>query len=104
MFWEQYSHEPRVAVCRSRMLRGGSKESRDPGLVRGGEAALDLMEKHLRGRDYLVGDSPTVADIALVAYTRVAHEGGFDLCARPNLRGWIARVERDLGIAGKGGD
>ena len=99
LFWEQYSHEPYVAVCRFHMLYlGKSKESRDPARVERGEKALDFMEGQLVGRNFLVGDALTVADIALLAYTRVADEGGFDLSARPNVRGWISRCDQQLGL------
>lgn len=94
MFWEQYSHEPYVAVCRFHMLYlGKPKESRDAARVERGESALDLMERQLAGHEFLVGSRATIADVALVAYTRVAHEGGFDLASRPRLRAWIARCE-----------
>lgn len=107
LFWEQYSHEPNIAVCRFHMLYlKRSKESREAGRVERGEKALDLMERHLAAASdspagsrpeaagqFLVGDNMTIADIALVAYTRVAHEGGFDLGGRPKLRAWIARCE-----------
>ena len=84
LFWEQYSHEPYIAVCRFHMVYlGRPKEAREPQRVERGEAALDLMEKLLAGRDWLVGSSMTIADIALLAYTRLAHEGGFDLAGRP---------------------
>jgi glutathione S-transferase len=56
------------------------------------------MEKLLAGRDWLVGPAMTVADIALVAYTRLAHEGGFDLALRAAVRAWIARCEQALGL------
>ena len=56
------------------------------------------MEQALASSDFLVGDGLSLADIALVAYTRVAHEGGFDLSDRPNLRAWISRVEQALPI------
>jgi len=113
LFWEQYSHEPYVAVCRFHMVyKGQPKETRDPLRVERGEAALDLMERHLgsspctlsgrpseaRARSFLVGETFTIADIALLAYTRVAHEGGFDLATRPNLRRWIGRCETALGL------
>ncbi|NDC57370.1 MAG: glutathione S-transferase family protein, partial [Alphaproteobacteria bacterium] len=64
-----------------------------------GDQALDRLETHLTAKDWLVGDAMTIADIALVAYTRVAHEGGFDLTARPAVRAWIARCEAELGLA-----
>jgi glutathione S-transferase len=99
LFWEQYSHEPYVAVCRSQMVyRGIAAEEREPWRVERAEAALDLMERHLTGRNWLVGEGLSVADIALLAYTRVAHEGGFDLAARPALRDWIARGDKQLNL------
>jgi glutathione S-transferase len=100
LFWEQYTHEPSVAVCRFQMLYLGKPASAlDPARVAKGNAALDLMEQQLRTRDWLACDSPTVADIALLAYTRVAHEGGFDLSERRAVRHWVGRCERLLGIA-----
>lgn len=100
LFWEQYNHEPTIAVCRFHMLYlGRPKEALEPQRVERGNAALDLMEKLLSGRSFFVGDSLTIADISLVAYTRLAHEGGFDLASRPDVRAWIARVEKKLGIA-----
>ncbi len=99
LFWEQYSHEPTIAVCRSDILfRGRTVENRDPQKVAGGEAALALMEQALASRDYLLGDALTAADICLIAYTRVAGEGGFDLAPHPALRAWIARMEAELGL------
>ncbi len=101
--WEQYSHEPYIAVCRFHMLYlKRPKEAREDWRVERGEKALDLMEAQLAGRQYLVGDTFTIADIALVAYTRVAHEGGFDLSGRPNVRTWITRCERALGFNDRG--
>jgi glutathione S-transferase len=94
LFWEQYSHEPYVAVCRYHMVYlGKPKETRDSVKVERGERALDFMERQLHNRAFLVGDSMTIADISLLAYTRVADEGGFELALRPNLRAWIARCE-----------
>jgi glutathione S-transferase len=99
LFWEQYSHEPYIAVCRYHMLYlGKSKESRDPQRVERGEKALDHMEKMLTGRRFLVGDTLTIADIALLAYTHVAHEGGFDLTTRPHLKAWITHCNVDFGL------
>jgi glutathione S-transferase len=99
LFWEQYSHEPYVAVCRFHMVYlGRSKDAREPWRVERGEAALDLMDRSLAGRDWLAGETMTVADIALLPYTRLAHEGGFDLSSRANLRSWIARSENVLGL------
>jgi len=100
LFWEQYSHEPYVAVCRFHMkYLGRPKEDREAWRVERGEKALDLVEHQLRGgRDYLAGSAATIADISVLAYTRLAHEGGFDLAARPGIRKWIARCEADLAI------
>ena len=99
LFWEQYSHEPYVAVCRFHMVYlGRAEEAREPWRVERGEAALDLMERSLAGRTWLAGETMTVADIALLPYTRLAHEGGFDLSIRSNLRGWIERCENGLGL------
>jgi glutathione S-transferase len=103
LFWEQYSHEPYIAVCRFHMLYlGRPREAREAWRVERGEAALDLMERHLSSHPYLVGATITIADIALLAYTRVAADGGFDLSPRPNVNGWIARCERALGLSDKG--
>jgi len=99
LFWEQYSHEPYVAVCRFVMrYQGKSREQREPFRVERGESALDFMEQGLEGRSWFVGEDMTIADIALLAYTRLAHEGGFDLSNRPAVRGWIDRCERALSI------
>jgi glutathione S-transferase len=95
LFWEQYSHEPYVAVCRYHMFYlGKSKESRDPTRVERGENALDHMELQLTDQPFLVGDTLSIADICLLAYTRVAHEGGFSLGSRPRIQDWIASCER----------
>ena len=95
MFWEQYSHEPYIAVCRSQMRYVGvSKADREPWRVERGEKALDVMEARLAKHEWLAGDRPTAADIALIAYTRWADEGGFDLKARPGVTTWIGRCER----------
>jgi glutathione S-transferase len=99
LFWEQNTHEPSVAVCRFQMFFAGKpREERDPRLVKAAEASLDLMERTLADREWFVGGAFGIADIALVAYTRLAHEGGFDLADRPRLRAWIARCERTLGL------
>ncbi|MFN3744163.1 MAG: glutathione S-transferase family protein [Hyphomicrobiaceae bacterium] len=99
LFWEQYSHEPYVAVCRFHMkYLGRSKAERDAWRVERGEKALDFVEQQLAGRDFLTGPTPTIADIAVVAYTRLAHEGGFDLTERPGIRKWVALCEESLSI------
>ncbi len=99
LFWEQYSHEPYIAVCRFHMLyEGRPQTSRDPIRVARGEAALELLESVLGKEKWLVGTGLTIADIALLAYTCVAHEGGFDLAPRKNVRAWIARAEAALAL------
>lgn len=103
LFWEQYSHEPYIAVCRFHMVyQGLPKETREAWRVERGEAALDQMDRHLADREWLAGSRMTIADIALLAYTRLAHEGGFDLAGRANLREWIGRGERELQLDGAG--
>lgn len=97
LFWEQYSHEPYVAVCRYQMVYlGKSKDERETWRVERGEAALDLMESQLEGKDWLVAGQLSLADICLLAYTRLAGEGGFDLTSRPNVSAWITRCEAAL--------
>jgi glutathione S-transferase len=99
LFWEQYSHEPYVAVCRFQMIYLNRPASEiDPNLVKRGYAALDSMERHLQAARYLVGDDFSLADVALLAYTRVAHEGGFDLVRHASVRRWIADAENRLGL------
>lgn len=98
---EQYSHEPYVAVCRFQMVYlGRSRDERDPDKVRRGEAALARMEEHLQKHRFLATDAVSLADVALLAYTRVAHEGGFDLAAYPAVQRWIREAEQALGLAG----
>lgn len=97
MFWEQYSHEPYVAVARFQMAYlGKRRDELDPKLIARGEAALARLEAALGESRFLVGDDLTLADISLVAYTRVAHEGGFDLADFPAVKAWVARVEGEL--------
>ena len=99
LFWEQYSHEPYIAVRRFRKkFMNLTDEELDPQLLARGRRALGVMELQLTFSNYFVGDSLTLADVALVAYTRLADEGGFDLSEFPNVQRWIARVESDLGI------
>lgn len=99
MFWEQYSHEPYVAVARFHVhYLGKAAAELDPKLVERGNAALQRLEDGLDGADFLVGGRLSLADVALVAYTRVAHEGGFDLARYPRVKAWVARVEAALGI------
>ena len=99
LFWEQYSHEPYVAVARFHVLYLGKPVGElDAKLVERGGAALARLETQLKQTPYLVGERLTLADIALVAYTRVAHEGGFDLSLYPAVKAWVARVEVALDI------
>ena len=100
MFFEQYSHEPNIAVVRFWMEHAGMTPERKallPAKREGGYAALDVMESHLADRDWFVGNGVTIADIALYAYTHVAHEGGFDLGDYPAIRGWLARLAAQPG-------
>lgn len=99
LFWEQYSHEPYVAVCRFHMkYLGRTKAEREAWRVERAEKALDFIEQQLSGADFLAGPAVTIADVAVVAYTRLADEGGFDLAERPRTRKWIARCEDSLSI------
>ena len=95
LFFEQYSHEPFIAVARfiHEFLPPDHPRRRDlPRLEEGGHAALKVMERHLEARQYVVGNRFSIADIALYAYTHVAHEGGFDLEPYPAVRAWLERV------------
>jgi glutathione S-transferase len=99
LFWEQYSHEPYVAVCRFQMrYLGKSASELDPEKVRRGHAALARLEQQLVLTPYLVGEKLSLADVALLAYTRLAHEGGFDLGFYPAIGRWIGEAERSLGL------
>ena len=97
LFWEQYNHEPYVAVCRFHMhYLGKSKDSREAWRVERGEQALDTMEKQLSSREWITDGEFSIADISLLAYTRVADEGGFDLSNRPHVQRWIKGCEDRL--------
>jgi glutathione S-transferase len=100
MFFEQYDHEPAIAVARFWLAYSGRPEAFADRLeerTAAGNRALGAMERHLDGREFLVGDGLSLADIALYAYTHVAHEGGFDLDAYPAVLAWIARVAAEPG-------
>jgi glutathione S-transferase len=100
LFWEQYSHEPYVAVCRFQMrYLGKSASDLDPDKVKRGYAALARMESQLAATRFLVGAAVSLADVALLAYTRVAHEGGFHLDGYAAVRRWIGQAELALGLA-----
>ena len=94
-FFEQYSHEPYIAVARFIAKYLGLPEDRraefDAKQV-GGHRALTVMEQQLTATPFLVGDGLTIADISLYAYTHVAHEGGFDLSGYPAIQAWLDRV------------
>jgi glutathione S-transferase len=97
LFWEQYSHEPAIAVriARRHFLRTPD-EQLDPALLAKGHAALARMEEQLAETHFLVGASLTLADIALFAYTRNAHLGGYDLASYPAVNAWLSRVVGEL--------
>jgi glutathione S-transferase len=101
MFWEQYSHEPYVAVARFQVkYLGKSVAELEPRIVERGKGALQRLEDALAGgAAFLVGDALTLADVALVAYTREAEDGGFRLADYPRIQAWIARTEQALKIA-----
>jgi glutathione S-transferase len=98
MFFEQYDHEPNIAVARFWLGHTNEDVSdRLPKWHEGGNKALAAMERHLDGRSFLVGDAMTLADIALYAYTHVAEEGGFDLAPYPAVNAWLERVASQPG-------
>jgi glutathione S-transferase len=99
LFFEQYSHEPHVAVVRFWLTHAASAPAPEQveSRRRDGYVALDAMERHLRERTFLVDERYTVADIALYAYTHVAHEGGFDLSRYVAIAEWLARVAAQPG-------
>ncbi len=96
-FFEQYSHEPYIAVARFIAtylgVPAGRREEYESKQV-GGYKALTVMASQLEVSSYLVGDTITVADITLYAYTHVAHEGGFDLSRYPSIEAWMARIQQ----------
>ncbi len=99
LFWEQYSHETAIAVRRFQKHYLNTPDDQiDPQLMAKGRRALGVMELQLTYTDWLVGDAMTLADIALVAYTRVAHEGGFDLSDFPSVERWVSRTEVALNL------
>jgi glutathione S-transferase len=99
LFWEQYSHEPYIAVCRSQMVYlGRTASDLDPDKVKRGYAALARMEHELASKRFLVDDRFSLADVALLAYTRLAHEGGFHLDGYASLRRWIDDAEKALAL------
>lgn len=100
MFFEQYSHEPYIAVARFiKVYLGDPPEKQDELEAKypGGYKALKVMNQHLEQNDFFAGKSYSIADIALYAYTHKAHEGGFSLVKYPNVREWLKRVENQPG-------
>jgi glutathione S-transferase len=100
MFFEQYDHEPAIAVARFWLAYSGRPDEfadRLPEKIAAGQRALSAMERHLDGRRFLVSDRLTLADIALYAYTHVAEEGGFELEPYPAVRRWLDRVASEPG-------
>lgn len=99
LFWEQYSHETAIAVRRFHKLYLKKPDDEiDPQLLTKGRRALGVMELQLTYTDWIAGSKMTCADIALVAYTRLAHEGGYDLSEFPSVERWVSRTESALGI------
>ena len=98
LFFEQYSHEPYIAVARFWALAGitPSDEERES-KARGGKRALHAMESHLADHEFLVHERYSIADIGLYAYTHVAPEGGFELAPYPAIRAWLDRVAAQPG-------
>ena len=100
LFFEQYSHEPCIAVAR--FIRGWlppehPRQADVPALIERGKGVLAVMEQHLAGRQWFVGERYGLADIALYAYTHCAGDGGFDLSSYPNTLAWLARVRAQPG-------
>jgi len=101
LFWEQYSHEPYIAVARNLITYRGQKLAQAERLAlcaERGAKALGVMEQRLAGHDFLTDAGPSVADLALFAYTHVADEGEFELAAYPGVAAWVARVAALPGI------
>jgi len=99
LFWEQYSHETVIAVRRFHKTYLKKPDAQiDPTLLPRGERVLAVMNDYLAARRYFVSEKISLADIALVAYTRWADEGGFDLARTPHVRDWVRRVEHELGL------
>jgi len=103
LFFEQYSHEPYIAVAR--FLRRfhpdpASQKTLADSKMAGGYRALEVMDQHLTGKTFFVGERYSIADIALFAYTHVANEGGFDLGRFPAVQAWLTRVQAQPGYVG----
>ena len=99
LFWEQYSHETAIAVLRFQKFYLKKTDSEiDPALPGKCARVLTLMNDHLKDRAYFVGEKLSLADIALVAYTRFAHQAGLELAQYPRVQAWVRRIEDDLEI------
>jgi glutathione S-transferase len=100
LFFEQYSHEPSIAVRRANVIfqRPCSKEKMDQ-LLEKGYKALHVMEQQLTKTSFMVGEEMSLADIALFAYTNLAHEGKYDLSRYPNIQDWLERVKGSSGFS-----
>jgi glutathione S-transferase len=100
MFFEQYSHEPYVATPRyiaKHLPADHARRAELPARLATGRAALAVMDSHLKSRQFFVGERYSIADIALYAYTHVAHEGGHDLTPYAAVRSWLVRVAAQPG-------
>lgn len=93
MFFEQYKHEPAIAVARFIKIYAPERKKEIPALMKRGYIALDIMEAHLKTRDFFVGDCLSIADISLYAYTHVADAGGFDMKPYKAIKKWMRRVK-----------
>ena len=106
MFFEQYHVEPNLGTVRfwRRFIGEGAltefQRAQVPAKLAAGEAALALMDEHLAGRDWFVGEGMTLADIALYAYTHVGEDGGFAVRSHPNVAAWLERVAAEPGHIG----
>jgi len=90
MFWEQYRHEPCIAVARFIRMYAPDRKAQLPALIEKGHSALSVMNDHLETRHWFIGTRPSLADISLYAYTHIASEGGFDLGDYPHVQSWCA--------------
>ena len=100
LFWEQYEHEPAIAVARFLKTYSGRPElweEKREELTRRGERVLETMERHLEDREWFAGDAMSLADLALYAYTHAADEGGLSLDGRPAVEAWLERVAAEPG-------
>ena len=100
LFWEQYEHEPAIAVARFLKTFSGRPElweEKREELTRRGERVLETMERHLEDREWFAGDAMSLADLALYAYTHAADEGGLSLDGRPAVEAWLERVAAEPG-------